>query len=154
MQFIQGLHRQDTSGGADGVTQRYAAAVGVGPVQRQIEIADYCQGLGGKCLVEFEYIDVPNRQPGFSQHHFNGGYRSDAHVFRFDPGVGIGDEPAHRLHAQSFGGTGIGQDHRSGGVVYPGCVASGDAAVFLENSAQLGKLFYRHIRPHVFVPVE
>jgi hypothetical protein len=40
------------------------AAVGIGLVLRQLEVAHHRQGLRGECLIDLDHVDVIDRQPG------------------------------------------------------------------------------------------
>ena len=60
-------------------------------------VADDGQGLRGKSLVEFDEIDLVQREAGPLQRLGNGGDGTDAHLFRQAAGGGVGNQAGQRL---------------------------------------------------------
>src|SRR5258708_14227851 len=98
-QLIQRLDDQDGARGTDRVPERDTAAVRVGPLRRQAELADDRQGLRRKRLVHLEHVDLVDLQSGPVKHLPDRRYRADPHDPRLDAGVAVGDEAAQRRQA-------------------------------------------------------
>src|SRR5450756_3226785 len=62
-QLIQRLYGEDGASGTERMPKRYTAAVRIGPVLRQAELADDGKGLGGERLVDLEEVDVVKLEP-------------------------------------------------------------------------------------------
>ncbi len=64
VQLVERLHGDQTTGGADRMTDRDPAAVGIDLVQRQVEIPHDGERLGGEGLVELDGVEVLDLQAG------------------------------------------------------------------------------------------
>src|ERR1700726_2733739 len=78
-QLIQRLDDQDGARGTDRVPERDTAAVRVGPLWRQAELADHGQGLRRERLVHLEHVDLVDLQSGPAKHLPDRRYRADPH---------------------------------------------------------------------------
>ena len=58
------------------------------------------QHLRGKGLVEFDQVDVVERQAGALQRQLDGGHRADAHALGLDAGDRPGDQARQRLQTE------------------------------------------------------
>src|SRR5713101_6112030 len=91
-QFVEGLDCQYAARRADGMTQGDPTAVGVGAIQRQVQIPHYSKRLCGKGLIELDHIHILDAQPSPFEYLPHCRNRPDAHVFRFYSGMRIGDQ--------------------------------------------------------------
>src|SRR5207253_10618524 len=60
LQLVQRFYAENAAGGANRVANRDAAAIRIGGIHRQAEVADNCQRLGGKGFVDFEQGRCPS----------------------------------------------------------------------------------------------
>ena len=64
-------------------------------IEMQIALAG--NHLRRKCLVQLDEIDVLERHADIAKQLLRRGDRADAHDFRIDAGLGVADDPGHRL---------------------------------------------------------
>ena len=65
-------------------------------------------------------VDVANREAGLLQRQPGGRDRPEAHIKRLDAGMGLGDEPRHRLEPEPLDGRFAGKHQRGGAVIDTG----------------------------------
>ena len=133
------------------MAQRYAAAVRVRALGRELEIA--CDGdrLRGEGLVQLDEIDVGELDARALEQAAHGGHRADAHVTRLDARVGVTGEAGHRLQSECLRAFRRHQHHRCRGVVDARGVAGGDATLRIEGGRQLRERFHGRVAAHVLV---
>ncbi len=115
------------------------AAVDVDFVGVPFQLFGHRQGLRGKGFVGFDQVQVADAPAGFVQAAAGGRDRADAHDGRVDAGIGVAGDTRQYGQAKGLGLVGAHQQHRGGAVVEAGCVARGDAAVFLERGFEFGQ---------------
>ena len=87
-------------------------------------------------LVDFDEIDLGERQPCFSQSLARGGHRPDAHDVRLDAGISPTDDAPERCDVALFNVILARDDERRRAVHDARCVARGDEAVLAEGGRQ------------------
>jgi hypothetical protein len=76
LQFVDRLDGDDRATGADGMAKRDRAAIGIGPLRRQAEIAGDGAGLRRKRLVGFDDVElIGKRQARPVEQPANGRYQ-------------------------------------------------------------------------------
>src|SRR4029450_8219401 len=153
-QLVQRLHGQDAAGRADRVAERDAAAVRVGALRRQLQVAHDRQRLRGERLVDLEHVDVLDLDPLLVQHRAHGRRRPDTHVARPDPGEPVGHQPPQGRQPALLGHPALGEHHRRRRVVDPGRVPGGHRSVGLEDRLELGHPLQGGVGADVLVGVE
>ena len=133
--------------------QRDGAAVRVHMVGclGQTELTEDGNALAGEGLVEFDDVDVADRQAGLDQQALHGGGGADAHDAWRHAGGGHRNDTGARRQAVAPG-TFLGRhDQRGGAIVDAGCVAGGDGAGIAERGLQLRQHFQRGVGAQVFI---
>ena len=93
------------------------------------------QHLGGEGFVQFEQVQVLERESGALQHQLGGGYRADAHALGVHPGHRPAHQTAQGLEAQSGRLLGRGDDAGGSAVVLPAGIAGGHGGFSVELEA-------------------
>ena len=136
------------------MAQGNARAVGIDLGRVKPQLARHRTGLGGKCLVGLDHIEIGNFQARALQRRLGGRHRANAHDFGFDARVRVGHQTRQRFQVVRLHGLAGGQHHGRRAVVDARCVAGGDQPVFLEDRLHLGQLLGGHVTAHVLVHLE
>ena len=118
-QCIEQRREDARARGADRMAQRHGSPVHVHLLGVQPELVINCQRDRGEGFVDFEKIDVGNRQPGQLQHPFDRFNRRDGEPFRRQGGAGVAYDSAHRLKTQRFSFI-LGHHHKCGCAIVTG----------------------------------
>ena len=93
--------RELGSGAAQRMAERDGSAVDVDFRRVDSKHLDDGERLSGKGFVQFDDVDLFQRQPRHLQRLRNGVDRADAHLLGIAARIGKGDEPCHRLDARA-----------------------------------------------------
>src|SRR5262249_19715232 len=132
----QGDHKA-RAGGSERVAKSDRAAVDVGFIA--IEAESFLDGeiLGGEGFVDFDTIDLIDREASSFQRLLRCGHGADAHDAGIDAGGGPGNDAADGLEAAIFGEF-FARDDDCGGTIDDAAGVSGsDDAVLLERRREL-----------------
>src|SRR5215207_2275763 len=142
------------AGHADRVAEGDGAAVDVGPLPVELELAVAGQDLGRERLVDLDHVDLGERPAELGQQLLGGRDNPPAHDVRVDPGAGPAGDPGQR--AEPLGpGRLLGHDHQGGGTVAdPRGVAGGDRSRVAEHRLELGQRLKGGARPGVLVALD
>ncbi len=96
------------------MAERHGAAIHIDLVAVDLQIADEFFRDDGKRLVDFDQVDIVQRQPRFLQHLARGGNRRIQHQGRAVTHIGHGDETRARLQAVLLRISGRGEQNSRG----------------------------------------
>src|SRR5450631_2746716 len=153
-QFVDHFDREDRPGRSDRMAERDPAAVFVGFCRIEAQLVGNRAGLRGKGLVGLDHVNLIERHAGFLQRRLDGRHGPDAHDFRIDAGVAVGDEPRQRFVAAGFRRIRFHQDDGSSGIVHSRGVSGCHRSVFAKDRLELLQAGNRRVGAHVFVRVE
>src|SRR5215831_4453233 len=137
---------------AEWMTDRDRPAVLIDPavIERQFQPAQAGQYLGGKGLIDLDYVDVRKAEAGTGERLLRGGNRTDAHDPRRHAGDGASAHPDERFGPRGLTGPAAGNDHRHRTVIDARSVASGRHPALLQWP-QFGKGRQIGLRARMFV---
>ena len=84
------------------MAERDGAAVHIEPSRVDGQLAEAGECLGSERLVQFDEVDLVERESGQRERLANGRNRADAELLRFDPCRRIGDEARQRRQARAL----------------------------------------------------
>src|SRR5712691_9899338 len=111
LQFVHRFDAEDATGCANGMADRDAAAIRIGRVHWQSEIADDRQCLRGERLVDLEQVDILQLQACTFEDLAHGWHRTNAHIARLHASVRVGHQSTERLETTPLGCVSLHQDH-------------------------------------------
>ena len=112
----------------------------------EIESADDGEDLRGEGFVQFDEVDVVEREAGERERFGDGGDGADAHLFRQAAGDGVGDEASEGLKAELARAGGFHEDGGGGAVGGLRGVAGGDRALRVKDGLELRRALRRRCR--------
>src|SRR5438270_12471207 len=150
-QLAEQRARKPRTRGADRVTDGDRAAVRVGAVVGQGQLADAWDDLRRERLIQLDRVAFLRRHAGALHELADGGDRTEAHKVGMHAGRCARHHPAERTQPQRTSLLTRADEQSGGAVVDAGRVPRGHRAVLAECGLQLAKLLERALRPRMLV---
>jgi hypothetical protein len=136
------------------MAERHGSASRVHPGRVETELASDSKSLRRKRLVQFEEIDIRERQPGTLHGFSHGNDGPYPHHHGLDSRGGERDDMCQRCSSQLACASGRGDDERGCAVVDPRRIPGGDAPAFFERGPQRRKRLDRRVSTRMLVDLE
>src|SRR5260370_28760667 len=154
LECVEKRGRDPRARAANRVSERNRAAVDVELRAIEMQLAIACEHLRRERLIQFDQIDIRERNAGVAQESLRRRNRSDAHDFRVDAGLCVSDDARHRLQSMLRHRFLRRHQHRRRSVGHSGGIAGMYRSFLAKHRRQFRERSELGVESRVFIAVE